>query len=453
MLSGKLLQRALSIERLQRLCWAVFCYSAIITSILVFVNSGLLRALDGLNLQSTTDVDFHFWYTAGQLWNEGQDPYDFELFRSRYNQLIPENQVRSRSGYYYPPNASLLFGLLAQLPFRTAYLSWLGLNLSLLLISLCMLGYILSWYRPIRLPEIALLVSFIATGFGRMNIREGQMGLLLGVLVLGTFILGRSKRSSLAGLPLGFLTLKPSFFPLYFGYYLLRRSYRLLIVCGLVAVSFTILPLLFSQRPVVGTTIAWLQALRRQNTTGVIDDPSPFTPNSALMSHLEPLVYRVLNAKSALTTVVSWFVVLTLIILVAYLIWRNRASDKEELLDFGIVSALSLLVIYHRPYDIFLLFPGILYLYIFSVTTDKKSTQRIIGLFIVSTILLLILPIDLSTRFSARYPALLESYLWRLVAPLQAWAGVAVFAALLWLKIRRPALNEQQEPLQPEYAH
>jgi hypothetical protein len=308
-----------------------------------------------------------------------------------------------------------------------------------------MLAHILSWYRRIRLPEMTLLISFMATGFGRMNVRDGQMGLLLCVLVLGTFILARSRRNLWAGLLLGCVTFKPTFFPLYVGYYLLRGSYRLVVACGLVAILYTTLPVVLTGRALVETSMAWLQSLERQNAAGIIDDPSPFTPTSALMSHLEPLVYRVFNAQTTVTTAIAWLFILLLAMAVAYLLWQTQPADQGELLGFGLVSALSLLSIYHRPYDVFLLFPGIQYLYVHAVSATAKTMQRNWGLFIAAVMLMLILPIDLSTKISALYPDLLESYFWRLVAPFHAWAGVAVFGALLWLRIKLPQPNEQQD--------
>lgn len=409
------------------------CLLIIGASLWIFISSGVQRGLEGLNPQAP-DIDFYLWYTAGQLWNESRDPYEYDVFRERYRQLVEDKPIRGNAGYYYPPQTTVLFALLAQLPLRTAHLVLLGINLILLAVSMILLAFMLSWYRPLGLPEVALLASFTATGFGRMNIREGQTGVLLSVLVLGAFILAQHRRATLAGIMVGALTLKPSFFPLYFGYYLLRRAYRLLLACVAAAGLFTVLPLLVTGRPIVATLLAWLDSLRVQNASGIIDDPSPFTPNSALMAHFEPLGYRLLNAHTPLTTALVQLIVLMAIAATAYLLWRGRFSQRHELLDFGLVSALSLVAVYHRPYDGFLLFPGLLYLYIYALDAKSDVARRIWLVFVAGILLLLILPIDLSATLSARYPTLLESYVWRVIAPFQAWAGIAVLGALLWLK-------------------
>jgi hypothetical protein len=152
---------------------------------------------------------------------------------------------------------------------------------------------------------------------------------------------------------------------------------------------------------------------------------------------LEPLVYRVFNVQSPLTSAIAWLIVLVLVMLVVYLLSRSKKSDREYLLDFGLVSALSLLAVYHRPYDSFLLLPGILYVYLHCIEARDEAAKRSWGLFIAAILFLLILPIDLSVRLAARYPVLLGSYLWRLISPIQAWAGLAVLGALLRLRIQQ----------------
>jgi hypothetical protein len=146
----------------------------------------------------------------------------------------------------------------------------------------------------------------------------------------------------------------------------------------------------------------------RQGAAGDVDDPSPFSPYSAYLLNLAPLVYRVFNAQSSVTTLISWLIILVLLGYIFYLIWRSQPSEESYLLDFGLVSALSLLAVYHRNYDVSLLF----------------------------------LPGNVSERLSAAYPALLDSYFWRVVAPFQAWVSVAILAALMWLKTHPTTLSD-----------
>ena len=112
--------------------------------------------------------------------------------------------------------------------------------------------------------------------------------------------------------------------------------------------------------------------------------------------------------------------------------------------NFSLVSALSLLTVYHRPYDVFLLFPGILYVYIHATRIGNRRVQKIWATFVIVIVFVLTLPIDISTRISSMYPILLDNYLWRVIAPVNAWASVAVFAVLLWLKIHESKSLERR---------
>jgi hypothetical protein len=406
---------------------ATLCLSIIAFSISIFVYSGILR---GLNIF----FDFFVFYTAGWLWNEGLDPYNPELFRTQLN-AIGGHKVGY--AYFYPPQGTILFALLAKLPLVTAHQVLLGVNLTLIVTSLCLMAYILSWYRPIGLLEITLLVSFLNTGYGRVTLRNSQWGALILVFLLTTFILARHGRQVLAGVTLAAITFKPSFLPLYVGYYLLRRSYRLVLICVLAAGFFTITPLLITGRSIGGTLASWLRLVLLQSAPGRIDSPtSPSGPWSEFMLHMEPLVYRVFNAQSSVTTTISWLIVLTLCGYTAYLIWHSTPSKKIDLLDFGLVSALSLMCIYHRNYDIFLLFPGLLYIYVHITTSSDKNAQLGWAIFLVTILILISLPNDTVLRLSYSDTSLKDNYLCRLIAPFPAWAGLAVLGALLWLKTR-----------------
>lgn len=419
-----------------RVTMVVFCFSVILVSLLSFGYNAILRGLE-------IPHDFCYFYTAGQLWSEGEDIYARELFHARLIQL-GERALGGFATTAYPPQGYALFSLLARWPVETAHQIFLSVNLLLLVVALGMFAYILSQYQPIGLLEVTLLVSLLNTGFSRGNIRDGQVGLVVCVALLGTFLLVIRKREAWAGLVLSTVSFKPTFLPLYVGYYLLRRSYRLVVMCALSVAILTILPLLLTQRPLLKTMEAWLQALTFLQNKDTINNPSPFTPYSAALLNIAPLVFRTLNAQSSVTIALSWLIVLILWGYTAYLVLHSGSLDREPLLDFGLVSALSLLSIYHRSYDIFLLFPGLLYLYVYAVKTREQITRRRWAGFLIIVILLISLPNDLSTRISNVCPALLDHYLWRVVAPFQAWASVAVLIALLWLKARQLASEEAQ---------
>ncbi len=252
--------------------------------------------------------------------------------------------------------------------------------------------------------------------------------------MLATFLGTHYGRKKLAGLSLGLLSFKPTFLPLYLGYYLVRRSFYIVTWGVALAIGLLTLPLFVTGRPLIETLSNWLHALQLQSKPGNIDDPSPFMPFSALMLHLQPLVYRILNDESMVSTAIAWIIILLLCGYAAYLIAHATRSPKSDLLDFALVSALSLMIVYHRVYDVFLLFPSLLYFFLHALDLSHKWAQRAWALFIVIILALLSLSSDLLVQVALRYPSLLENYLWRVIMPFQAWAVVAMLIALFWLK-------------------
>jgi hypothetical protein len=404
------------------------CLALIAFSVGCFVATGPLRSY-----QLASDINHY--YTAGLLWNEGRNPYDRDQWLARLTAFLRETGRRSSSNdvWFYPPQTSALLAPLARLPFATAHGVVLAINLVLLTASMGLLALILSWYRPVGLLEITLLASLVNTGYGRGNVREGQLGILVFALLLATLIAKRYGRDTAAGCSLGLVSLKPSFLPLFVAYHLVQRSYRLVAVCLLTIAALTLLPLVAGGFPVVDTLSAWFSALRGI-TAGNVNDPSPFVPDSAALVHLEPVVYRLLNAQSPLTAAAVWLILLGLAAYTARLMTRSRAQGGQELIDFALTSCLSLLLLYHRSYDLFLLIPGVLAIYLHTLSVSDPTRRRRWAALLVLVIVAMFLPGDLLVRVTRSRPELDTYYPWRVVCPFQAWTSIAVLAALLWVK-------------------
>lgn len=119
----------------------------------------------------------------------------------------------------------------------------------------------------------------------------------------------------------------------------------------------------------------------------------------------------------------------------AWLFSRKPEKNKSSLLDFGIVSVLAMVFVYHRRYDIFLLFPGLLYIYLYALECNQSEVKRFWNYLLCGVVLLISFTDLLFTRISFSLTFLQTSYLWKLILPLP-WAGVITLAALLWLKTK-----------------
>jgi hypothetical protein len=97
-------------------------------------------------------------------------------------------------------------------------------------------------------------------------------------------------------------------------------------------------------------------------------------------------------------------------------------------------SLFSMLCVYHRHYDMFLVFPAILYLYLHARNVERGAWRWYA--FLVAVLLIMALPGDLLVRLTLRNMVLNDNYLWRLIMPYPLWAIIGVLAAFLWVHTR-----------------
>lgn len=167
-------------------------------------------------------IDFQIFHIAGQLAWAGDlaTAYDQDRFWAH------TQAVTKRPGlmfWPYPPHFNLFTALLALLPLWLSYLLFAGGSLSFYLLMLRRLaGAHFGTVLALLFPAILICLSI------------GQNGLLIGALV-GWFASLAVTGRTLAGVPLGLLTVKPQFLPGIGLYLLLRGHWRIILAGGLVA--------------------------------------------------------------------------------------------------------------------------------------------------------------------------------------------------------------------------
>lgn len=415
-----------------RRLWRIGFVGYMLFSLVIFFYKGVYEAVDTSQGYTFKNADFYYFYTAGALWRSGEDPYDYDTFWDGYLTIGGHNwQEVFRSGFVYPPQATVMFSLMTFVSPEHARLGMIGLSILLALVVCAMLLYILSWYRPIGMLEVALVVSLLNTGTVR-NALRGQIGLLICFIVLATLIWLYHCREAAAGVTLALLSIKPTNLPLLLGYSLLRRPLHMLIACLVAGFGLTIAPILLTGRSVVETMLSWLGMIGRFQSTDYL---SPFTPYSAIMVQLEIIIYRLLNQLSPAARIVSQVIVLALIAFSTLLIVRRGARREYLLIDGALLSALTLVSTYHLTYDMGLLFPALICFYLMAVTARTDRARWLWGAYVVASVALLTIPGSLLTDHLPRLLGLpLHDYYWyRLVVPFQAWLCLGMFTTLLWL--------------------
>jgi hypothetical protein len=157
-------------------------------------------AIDGQNIVA----DFGTLWTTGALVRDHHPvlAYDWDAVRQAMIALTGNDHI-GRFGFHYPP--PFLFGvaLLAQLPYRLAFLLWvLGSTVLYAVVVRALVGRPIGWVLALAFPVLFF------------NSVIGQNGCLTAALIGGT-LLFLPARPILAGICLGLLTYKPQYGPLF----------------------------------------------------------------------------------------------------------------------------------------------------------------------------------------------------------------------------------------------
>ncbi|WP_159717019.1 glycosyltransferase family 87 protein [Geminicoccus flavidas] len=391
--------------------------------------------------------DFKVFYAAGELWRERVSPYDAKAFwaeLARFDPESPEYNRKLRAIYVYPPQASAFFALWTRLPIEQAARLLLAVNVALTVLALVLMGRILSWFRPVGLVELAFLAALPGIGL-YINLRNTQWGILILVLLLATFMLERSGRRAPAGLTLALTSFKPSFMPLFALYHLLRGNWRLVAMAALGVLALTILPLVLTGQPLT-RLLEYSHALELRDARGEFLSTHPgerFTINYNMI-HLEALLLRLFGAPSGLAGAAVLLALALVCVATAFVLRQAPRTEEEHLLDFAIVAALSATAVYHRTYDLFLLLPGFLCLYLRAASDVERHGRWWWAGILVLFLLLFTRFNGWVTSWISSTPELRDLPQARALLPMP-WLVMALLLALLQLR-RQPAGLGQCRP-------
>ena len=163
---------------------------------------------------SRVGYDFLPFYTAGQFVREGRakEMYDIDSLRTREREIAAREGLALGDGFgpfWNPPFFALPFAPLSVLPFRSALLVWLSINLAALAVAIVLLCRVLasrgSDWRTWGLVPLLVLAScpFL------LAITHGQNTFCSLLLLTLATLAWRSRSGMLAGLAIGLLAYKP----------------------------------------------------------------------------------------------------------------------------------------------------------------------------------------------------------------------------------------------------
>lgn len=395
------------------------------------------------------NFDLQVFYVAGELWRDGLDPYDGELFADRLRPLLarPLPDVWLESSFLYPPQAAAMFGLLARLPMQTAHLLVLAVNLVAVVAAVVLLILILGEEIEPGPVEVAILACLALTAFGPRSLANSQWAPLAACFGFASILAERRGRPVLAGLLLAGMSLKPSFLPFFGAFFLLRRAWTAFFVAVGATLLVTFLPLVLTGRPVLPAIMGLRANFALQGAPGGINAPGPAEPywKRVTMIDLAPVGLQ-LTAGNALP--LRLFVA-ALGLVVALTVWRSRARPGTALADLALLSACGMLAVYHRRYDGFLLFPAVAWL-LLRARQQPKARWWWTGTAAAVVAVLVVVEPRFVTLSQTR-PWLVDNVpLWRLGQP-YPWLGLAAVALLLWERWQTRLCAEERPAAPPSF--
>jgi hypothetical protein len=188
----------------------------------------------------TERSDFRWFYTAGQLFLNGQNPYEIEIFSNAFQELTGKT---ANLALAYPPQFAPLCMLFALFDYSSARLAITLLNLlavSCLAFFTMRLVTDAEFPRPASfMPATRWLIPALIVGnpFTTHLFWLGQVTLLAGALMVGGWYFARRNQPMLAGLLLGFATFKPQLVILPVLWLLLERQWRILAVTAITSLT------------------------------------------------------------------------------------------------------------------------------------------------------------------------------------------------------------------------
>ncbi len=206
-------------------CLAVMLFAATIL-VTAFATERRGRTVFGSNL----GADFVQFYVAGVIFNNysGERLYDLELQQQIFKEMFPDEPDAASLPFFYPPYFALPSSLIARLPYRWAFATFLLIVLVLYLAALHLLRGALEYIPADNWLTIVLLaVAFMPFIFEAwMGGQVSAWGFLAFALVFRFEKLGRPL---VAGLALAICSYKPTLLVLAIPMLLITRRGTMLL--------------------------------------------------------------------------------------------------------------------------------------------------------------------------------------------------------------------------------
>ena len=358
-----------------------------------------------------------------QLWprEAGIPPF---LVRESENGTLP---ARRGIPSPYPPTGLPLLVPLALLPWRSAIVLWIALNViafgSILFSTLGLVQTPLCSRRAAAIVLCALVLAPFHTAIAVGNI-------VLVVFALGMLAcLCLERRSDVTA---GFLlaaaaALKPTIALPFLIYFVVKGRWRALIVGLAAGLGLFLIADLRLRLAGVDWVASYFLNSRRMFASGANNDFTAANHTRFDLLNLQVVVFQIVRNR-ALTEILS---VLASLGLLARWIFRLRWKADARLYDLGVLAVIFLLPFYHRFYDSCLLLLPLAWA-LTQVTTGLRTFARAVLILAIPFMLPGAALLQQGADRNLSLHVLAQSWWWQLlVAPHQVWIILLIATVLL----------------------
>jgi hypothetical protein len=406
-------------------------------------------------------VDFRIVYVAARCMIEHRDPYSETEFLHVFQEeggTVPANPVERQKfegavmAVVYLPTALLVIAPFAALGWGVAQALWTILTIGLFTLACCLIWSVAADSSP---PVSALLLGFMLANAEVVFAFGNAAGVAVSLCAIAVwcFFTERFAFAAVACLAAS-LAIKPHdsaamwlYLLIVGGAYRKRAVQSLIVVFGL-----GILAALWTYQ----LSPHWIQEIRSNlelvSARGGVADPGPAGMSNGtggMMVNLQT-VFSVFRDDPRWYNPATWGVCLPLFIVWLIRTFRGGNSRTEAWMALAALVPLSMLPVYHRPYDAKLL---LLAVPACAAMWAQGGVRRWLGLLTTSAAIGVTsdLPATLLTAVSRRVPTSPEGFSSQILTVVMARPAPLILLAMcifyLWVYMRQPSSTVAENPV------
>ncbi len=375
-------------------------------------------------------------YASTRVWLAGEDPHNREVYHGTYARTtghslndIDKNRVLS----LYPPTVYPVMAPIAVFDWRTAQIIFAAINVVLATAMIAVLPRMAGMGGTTACCWL-MLAWAIALAPLHSAIKLGQLSVIATACIILTIILARRDKWFGAGVLLAVAAALKITIALPFAAYFLVRGQRRTVVVTLLGLA--VFGAIGAGR-LEAAGVDWLGGLGRDlavlTAPGGYGDPSVANHTRHQLMNLQYPLHNFIDNHAAVRAITYGFTGLAALMTIAAL-HRQRQPDRD-LLGLSMVGVLSMLVTYHRIYDMIILVLPLAWAF------DRwRSGRRRLATVVMLILACFLLPITGIVKVLEKrgdLPAsLVSGDIWRmLVLPHEVWALLLLVFVMMYALI------------------